>query len=74
MDAGLNATAIYYSMFIACNTALATPSGSANAAFMFSWQDIERKSCFKYGFTIFGITVVVTVAMYFLLGNLVFPV
>lgn len=73
MEAGLNATAIYYAMFISCNTALATPSGSANAAFMFSWSDIDRKSCFKYGWTIFGITVVVSVLMYFILGNLFFP-
>lgn len=74
VQAGLNAAAIYYTMFIACNTALATPSGSANAAFMFSWPDIERKSCFKYGFTIFGITIIISLLMYFVLGNLFFPV
>lgn len=73
-QAGLNATAVFYAMFIACNTALATPSGSANAAFMFSWPDIERRSCFVYGWTIFGLTLIVSLVMYFLLGGVFFPV
>lgn len=73
MEMDLNATAIFYAYLIAGNTALATPSGSANATFMFSWPDISRSSCYKYGWTIFVITVIVVLFMYFALGNLFFP-
>lgn len=73
MNLGLNTTAIFYTLVITTGLTLATPSGSANSAFMFSWSDIERKSCFKYGWTIFGIGVVVCLIMLLGLGNLFFP-
>ncbi|MEE0511075.1 MAG: SLC13 family permease [Peptococcaceae bacterium] len=73
MEMDLNATAIFYAFLIVGNTALATPSGSANATFMFSWPDISRKSCYKYGWTIFVITLIVVLFMYFALGNIFFP-